>query len=184
MALIKCPECGREISDRAESCQNCGFPLSEIKTDTSIHFYWVGRPGDSLRKTEVYIDGNPYLIMKCGDKKTVSVDGLSHTVDLYQGKHHLLSETVTIDEKPNYYIFAYKEVMGLYHAKIVRKAATYDDFFRDPKKPEFVPHCPTCGSPRVRRVSLSSRVISVSLVGYASKSAGKSFKCANCGYMW
>ena len=29
MALIKCPECGREISDRAKACIHCGFPLSE-----------------------------------------------------------------------------------------------------------------------------------------------------------
>ena len=29
MALIKCPECGQEISDRAKACIHCGFPLSE-----------------------------------------------------------------------------------------------------------------------------------------------------------
>ncbi len=29
MALIKCPECGREISDKAEVCIGCGFPLKE-----------------------------------------------------------------------------------------------------------------------------------------------------------
>lgn len=27
MALITCPECGREISDKAESCPNCGYVL-------------------------------------------------------------------------------------------------------------------------------------------------------------
>lgn len=27
MALIKCPECEKEISDHAESCPNCGYPL-------------------------------------------------------------------------------------------------------------------------------------------------------------
>lgn len=27
MALIKCYECGREISDRAQSCPGCGFPV-------------------------------------------------------------------------------------------------------------------------------------------------------------
>lgn len=27
MAMINCPECGKEISDKAESCPNCGFPL-------------------------------------------------------------------------------------------------------------------------------------------------------------
>lgn len=28
MALIKCPECGREISDKAIACPNCGCPIS------------------------------------------------------------------------------------------------------------------------------------------------------------
>ena len=28
MALITCPECGKEISDRATSCPNCGFPIN------------------------------------------------------------------------------------------------------------------------------------------------------------
>lgn len=32
MAMIKCPECGREISDKAEKCINCGVELTdEIK---------------------------------------------------------------------------------------------------------------------------------------------------------
>lgn len=29
MALINCPECKKEISDKAKSCPNCGCPLSE-----------------------------------------------------------------------------------------------------------------------------------------------------------
>ena len=31
MALILCPECGREISDAAAACPNCGFPLDRLK---------------------------------------------------------------------------------------------------------------------------------------------------------
>lgn len=31
MALIKCPECGKEISDRSSACVNCGYPLSELQ---------------------------------------------------------------------------------------------------------------------------------------------------------
>ena len=30
MALIKCPECGKEISDNAITCIHCGFPLQEM----------------------------------------------------------------------------------------------------------------------------------------------------------
>ena len=36
MALIKCPECGREVSDRAGSCPHCGFPLTSLKTDGTV----------------------------------------------------------------------------------------------------------------------------------------------------
>lgn len=27
MALIKCPECGKEISDKAGACPHCGCPI-------------------------------------------------------------------------------------------------------------------------------------------------------------
>lgn len=36
MALIKCPECGKEISDMAKSCPNCGFPINRDKTGDYI----------------------------------------------------------------------------------------------------------------------------------------------------
>ena len=28
MSLIKCPECGKDISDKAQSCPNCGYVLN------------------------------------------------------------------------------------------------------------------------------------------------------------
>jgi len=36
MALIKCPECGKEISDRAAACPNCGFPIASKDIDNSV----------------------------------------------------------------------------------------------------------------------------------------------------
>lgn len=27
MALIECPECGKEVSDQAKNCPNCGHPI-------------------------------------------------------------------------------------------------------------------------------------------------------------
>ena len=29
MALIKCPECGKEISNKSKQCIHCGYPLDE-----------------------------------------------------------------------------------------------------------------------------------------------------------
>ena len=28
MALMACPECNKKVSDKAETCPNCGFPIS------------------------------------------------------------------------------------------------------------------------------------------------------------
>lgn len=38
MTLIKCSECGKEISDKALACIYCGFPLSlmDNKSDTTL----------------------------------------------------------------------------------------------------------------------------------------------------
>lgn len=31
--LIKCPECGKEISDQSKQCIHCGYPLEEVYKD-------------------------------------------------------------------------------------------------------------------------------------------------------
>ena len=35
MALIKCPECGSEISEQAEECPKCAFPINAPKKTSS-----------------------------------------------------------------------------------------------------------------------------------------------------
>ena len=36
MALIHCPECGKEISDRAPACPQCGYPLDTTQPSNSV----------------------------------------------------------------------------------------------------------------------------------------------------
>ena len=36
MALIKCPECGREISDKAKACPHCGCPIESSSSAVRI----------------------------------------------------------------------------------------------------------------------------------------------------
>ena len=33
MALINCPECNKEVSDKAKICPNCGFSISDASND-------------------------------------------------------------------------------------------------------------------------------------------------------
>jgi uncharacterized membrane protein YvbJ len=36
MALINCPECGRDVSDRADKCPKCAYPISGDQTPNKV----------------------------------------------------------------------------------------------------------------------------------------------------
>ena len=55
MGLIQCPDCGREVSDKAKNCVHCGSPLKE--ENGIIHIKCCN------------IDGNPYKV-KISNAKT------------------------------------------------------------------------------------------------------------------
>ena len=42
MALIKCPECGKEVSSLAVSCPNCGCPIKKLDPSKNIIVPFVG----------------------------------------------------------------------------------------------------------------------------------------------
>ena len=43
MALITCPECGKEISDMAEACINCGYPIgNRVEADGEFIYSGAG----------------------------------------------------------------------------------------------------------------------------------------------
>ncbi len=45
MALIKCPECGKEISDKAKTCPNCGSPvLAEQPKENNVNSSSSSKP--------------------------------------------------------------------------------------------------------------------------------------------
>ena len=54
MALIICPECGREISDQATACPHCGFPVqSHIQTQTESYSILLDITGDEQQAEEM-----------------------------------------------------------------------------------------------------------------------------------
>lgn len=53
MALIKCPECKKKISDQCESCPNCGYPIKnsiETKSDNCVECAAESNPAEKLNK--------------------------------------------------------------------------------------------------------------------------------------
>lgn len=44
MALIKCKECGKEISDMASNCPNCGCPANDTEATSRFSYETQGKP--------------------------------------------------------------------------------------------------------------------------------------------
>ena len=93
MGLVKCNECGKEISDKAEKCIHCGCPIKDINVENSntiikkVEKKGNIRDNKKLSKLEIvlcilFIAGlSLYLGMSSVDKKsTTSTSG-------YDGKH-------------------------------------------------------------------------------------------------
>ncbi len=51
MALIKCPECGKDVSDTAKSCIHCGYVLKEEVIAQSQTFVIAPENQDSAKKS-------------------------------------------------------------------------------------------------------------------------------------
>lgn len=84
MALIKCMECGKEVSDKATACPNCGCPLAEMITKGIVKI--------KMPRTEQIADGFVGLL----SSKNVTVK-TSRGWNLWSGQHGQTA-TFEIDE--------------------------------------------------------------------------------------
>ena len=58
MALIKCPECKREVSDKAEVCIHCGYPIAKLRGCNDIILDSTDSSKYKIRVTDVHEYGN------------------------------------------------------------------------------------------------------------------------------
>lgn len=68
MALITCPECGREISDKAAACPHCGCPSSEFKTERKDPYETTDMEDSAPKQTD------DFKCVCCGKPMSTKVD--------------------------------------------------------------------------------------------------------------
>jgi hypothetical protein len=51
MALIKCPECAKEVSDKAEKCPSCAYPIASLLQKENVSRTTGSREATVLRTT-------------------------------------------------------------------------------------------------------------------------------------
>lgn len=76
MALISCPECGKQISDKAPNCPNCGYPINAVAAQNNNP-----QENNSKRLDNLYARA----------RKSLEVNDLEHAAEYY---------TQILDENP------------------------------------------------------------------------------------
>lgn len=144
--LIKCPECGKEVSDKSEKCIHCGYPL---KKQINIKCLINGKEYDLSHELDLVLNDNKIEAIRSLREKT--------SLGLANGKE-------IID-----YICLNKTIPTIFN-------------FTQPT--ENIPKCPTCGSPNIKKISLTSKAVGGVMFGLFSSNVRKTMHCKNCGYKW
>ncbi len=89
MVLIKCSECGKEISSKAKSCPNCGCPINDESTLPKKKII-IKKCFHSALRTSVFIDNQPVGEIGVGANKTIELELPSgtHYIGLNTGVRH------------------------------------------------------------------------------------------------
>ena len=81
MALIKCPECGAEVSDKASQCPRCAYPLAVMKPDGDVRIKMSGRT--ARQKASVLVGEQTIWEGYTGEIAEIHFDGPTHVKIIY-----------------------------------------------------------------------------------------------------
>lgn len=167
MALINCPECNKQISDKAVACPNCGYPLEIIqrknhKTNSSYILILTSAYGCQLQVTKYVKD---ILNITLYEAKCL-IDSIPkiifNNINLEKANQikkdlEFIGATCVIEE--------YDELKN--ENEIVKKYKNS------------ILACPHCGSPNI---SIGERGFSLISGFFGSNKTTN--RCGNCGHSW
>lgn len=154
MALIVCPECGKEISDKSEVCIHCGYPLINTKCNINgvIYDFKEELPIALLEKTDDYVPA----IGKIRKKTSLTLMDADDLVDIIR-EIKAIPESFT----PKYPLEDREKLYGNSKVKNVE--------------------CPYCHSKVTKKISNLSKAGSVVLFGvFALGKTSKQWHCNQC----
>lgn len=201
MALISCPECGKEISDKAPAFIHCGYPMDAVNSLNYVNANFLND------KNEIIINYNKIdkkellqIMEKTGYSKIQSISllkeqtGLSLTEckelfnPLYEEYNKSIDKKYSVTKLPES-----QRKCNNCNSIFVSNAHTCPSckssntsFFQSVQtaSPKSI-KCPTCSSTNITKISGANKAGSVALFGIFSMGhISKTFKCNNCGYKW
>lgn len=173
MALIKCPECGKEISDKSKQCIHCGYPLDFQNPEGELY--------------DVIFEG--FQTKKLSDKNSPKVIGQLQQIlncDLQTGfsliRNYPSTLQTAIAEKNAKWL---KSALEPYGCIIELKKSSGTNVSKNNERMDSMSSsnsfivCPRCGS---TSVTTGQRGFSI-MTGFIG--SGKTVnRCAKCGWKW
>lgn len=174
--LIKCPECGKEFSDKAPACIHCGFPLNDIHKENTCLVdgaeYDMTELKNYYAKLTDYEKGEFYRRIK----------------SMYKGNLETFPKEATkvlrnINEHFNWWNDSHNHGNGYLADKLALDCIDHNfQYFEfntaDIPDPNVV-RCPKCGS-----TSVTTEESGYSLLTGFWGSSKKHNLCQKCGYRW
>lgn len=191
MALLCCPECNEEVSEYAEVCPKCGFPINKFKKDNNLdntNNLWI------CPKCGAY--SIPNRNIKCGYCKHTMIE-TNYNINEGFIKFDKIRR-VYQNENPDKDFF---EELAKEYGKDIFSKELYDE--REEKRSARIRAeyqkreqarqstqstqptssqvaCPYCKSTNTKKISTTGRVASVLSFGLLSKKVGKQWYCNDC----
>lgn len=167
MALVNCPECGKEnISDSASSCPNCGYGIAE-------HFRYEAEKANEMAKIPM-----PSVPKKKRGYIFTIILALIFLFTMHFilfGVFAVLSFMLWRGSESNYEsdLYAYRQAN-----KDIK--AYKEKEFKKLQENKVEIHCPACGSTDVQKISVFQKSLELEMIGLSSNTLGKQHLCRKC----
>lgn len=189
MALLKCPECGHDVSDKASYCMNCGYPIQEYIASESQRV--IEQP-DIRSKISKCPMCAAEVIDNAPECKICGFNLLGYTNHLNEGKSPLEARNLILQHQTKSHpekcpvcgniMFDVEEpceVCG-YLTEIAEER--YERKHPKPSVEPSVPRCPICGSSNLSKITNWGKAKKAFFFGVmAASEMSKTWKCNNCG---
>ena len=175
--LIKCPECGGNVSDKATACIHCGFPLNNIHNKNICLVDGQEYDFTELKKR--------YMSLTDSEKKEL----YEKTLSRYNGNTEVTSHNITqnicaIGDHFKWWYNSKEDDKNYLTYKFITTCIDHNfQYFEfntaDIPDPSKTVRCPKCGS-----TSVTTEESGYSLLTGFWGSSRKHNLCQKCGYRW
>lgn len=192
MSKVFCPECQNIVSSYAETCPDCGFPISKYIKDAKLNdfskTFVCPKCGSFSTVTDVVATiqcdfcGTP--MFQTSESTTITISNTSWPKTEDEIDSYIYSLLEKCDKVEEYDIEAHRIYKQKLRERVMARRKQQSNQQSATPSSTNQPHCPTCGSTDIIKISAAKKAVGAGLFGLFSKTAKSQFECKNCGYKW